>query len=210
MLKLLKKNWFYVGLVLMTPWFWWMVFHAGAVAKEFLKIPTYTSQRVSGVYTESNLKFVEDLRWVNLHVYQQPFRARFFYNKLTVMVNELLKVMDYISPRLYFQSGDGSNLSPPGVEPIPVIFFPFWLIGIFTLVKKKTFKPLLLSLLFAFIAFVIGRRTLSFLLPNLFLYVYIAGSGMKAVISKKKMKIWLSLFLIYSLYLLGRIIWIIN
>jgi hypothetical protein len=114
----------------------------------------------------------------------------------------------YVNPRLYFQSGDGTELSPKGVEPVSSILFLLWLMGLYYFLSKKQFKHIFISLGFALIAFVIGKRSMAFLFPVLLSYVYFSWVGYEYLVQKKHKRLVLKTIFMYGLFIVSRSIWI--
>jgi len=194
-----------------SPGFWWALFQPGKVFSEWQKSPLYFQAKISSLFSEERLLRLGSLRWANIdEATSEIFISRFFYNKLTVFVDEFFSFTSFLSPRFYFQAGDGSGFSPPGIEPIPIFLFPLWVYGLLKLVKGRRFRAIYLLLLFGFGAFLFGQRTLAYLWPVLLVNIYIAKEGLVAV-SKSRTKAFLILgIFIYSLYIGGRALWLSN
>ena len=197
-------------LLLFCPFFWQSIFSIKSLIGEWQKVPVYGLQGVRATYSKKSLKPVEDLRWESLRFYHNNILARLLYNKVDLIVEEVWSFMAFLSPRFYFQAGDGSSFFPKETEPIPGILFPFWVWGILACVKNGFFKPIFLTLLFVFFAFLLGQRTISFLLPVLIMYVYFSTVGLDQIKNSKIRAAALFLVFSYSFYLIARMLWLLG
>jgi hypothetical protein len=206
MLTAINKRFFF--LVLLTPIFWWLVLKPGALISEWARAPIYVNEKVRGVFEGEYLQNVNELRWNAFGPEKEEPLATAYYNKGLVLINESINFLTFLSPRFYFLSGSGEGFSPPGVEPIASPLFIFWLFGLVYFLKGRKFKPIYYSLGFAFLAFLTGQKTMAFLFPVAFIYLFIAWKGIEEVLLKKNLNIIYFAIELYSLYLLGRLMWI--
>ena len=125
-----KKRFFL--LLFLTPLFWLFLFNIENVAQEWTKAPIYFEQKYNTLFSEDRLRPLLELRWEAGKA--NSFLSLVFFNKGLVFFDEGFSYLTFLSPRLYFQSGDGTQISPPGVEPIAVLLFPFWLFGFFIII----------------------------------------------------------------------------
>jgi hypothetical protein len=175
--------------------------------KEWGNLPNYLVEKKTNLFSEERVKYIEDLRWANVKYTGSDFKSRFFYNKGTVLVDEFFNFVTFLSPRAYFQSGGGSQFSPPGVEPIPGVFFLFFMLGLIYILEKRKFKVFYFLIVFTLLPYLSGRRNMAFMLPTLIFYVYITYLGIDRYISKKNLVY--GIYVISGLYLLGRSYWLV-
>ena len=199
-------------LLLLTPGIWWLVWHLHLLVVEWQKTPSYLKTKWSTVFSEQRLAPIEEFRWRAFGKERGSLQGRLFYNKLIVILDQFFDWTTFLLPRFYFQSGDGTQFSPPGIEPIPSLFFVFWVGGLADLIKKKDLKSIFIIFLSSLPGFVLGQKTMAFLFPVLLVYLYIANKGIGWAIKREK-KLTLSLLTIcflYSLFLLGRMIYLVK
>jgi len=197
----------YIFLALLTPLLWWTLFQLPSIFNEWKKTPHYFITQTKSFLTPEKLKFQEDLRWES-EKHSNPL-GRFFYNKSTSLMDEFFSAVSFLSPRIYFQAGDGNKLSPNVVEPTLIILFPLWIFGLISLVEARRFKPILLWLGFGVFAFLLGQKNFYFTLPIVFLNIFFITYFINKLKAKTKYLI-LSVVLIYGSYILGRAIWMIH
>jgi hypothetical protein len=188
-----------------TPGVVWPLTKSVQLIKEWRSAPGYITEKRQNIFSEQHIKYVEDLRWANASYTRSNFKSRFYYNKGTVLADEFFNYLTFLSPRLYFQSGDGGIFSPPGVEPIAGIYFLFFVFGISNLVKNKKYKIFYYIFIFSFLAYLTGRRNLAYLLPVTVLYLYVTYSG---IINNKYKNRLLTVYVLISIFLLGRSLWL--
>lgn len=198
----------FIFLLLITPLFWWLILRPGALVAEWLNTPSYINSKIQGIFGGEYLQNVNELRWNAFGPEREETISILYYNKGLVLVNEFSNFLTYISPRFYFLSGSAEGFSPPGVEPIAIPIFVFWFLGLVYFLKEKNFRPVLYSLIFAFLAFLTGQRTMAFLFPIAFIYLFIAWKGIKESLLKNNLNIIYVVIEFYSMYLLARLIWI--
>lgn len=121
--------------------------------------------------------------------------SRFFYNKSLILVDEFFDFTSYLSPRIYFQAGDGTPLSPNSTEPIAGLLFIFFVFGVCRYLKKDNYKMLTLVFIVGILTYIIGQRKFPFLLPLAILYAFIAYDMVLALSKNKKLTIALVLAL---------------
>ena len=203
------RKFLFIFLLAVSPGFWWILFQPISVVSELQKSPVYIEKKINSLFDDERVVRIGRLRWA--HVEESEFKiflSRAFYNKLMIFVDEFFSFTSFLSPRIYFQAGDGSGFSPPGIEPIPIILFPFWIYGILRLIKERRYRAIYLLLLFGFGAFLFGQRKLTYLWPVLLVNIYFAKEGL-AAISKSRTRTFLILgIFVYSLYIGGRALWL--
>jgi len=202
----LKNNKVFFILLVFTPGIVWTSLQPVHLIKEWISFPNYAMEKKTNLFSEERVKYIEDLRWANVKYTDSDFKSRFFYNKGTVLVDEFFNFITFLSPRVYFQSGDGSQFSPPGVEPIAGVFFLFFMLGLIYILEKRKFKILYFLIIFTLLPYLSGRRNMAFMLPILISYVYITYLGVERYISKKNLVY--GIYVISGLYLLGRSCWL--
>lgn len=207
----MKKSRIFILLLILTPGFWWLLLRPVEVFTELSRAPQYFSQRLQNVYSEDRLAKIRTVRWANRdQKTSTQVMSRLFYNKGTILVDEFFSFTSFLSPRFYFQAGDGSNLSPPGVEPIPFILLPLFIWGIVLSLKRHKHIYLLAMFLLAFLAFLFGQRNMAFLWPVLVMAVYFSTQGVEAIKKPENRKAVMFVLSAYCLYLGGRVLWLLN
>lgn len=148
------------------------------------------------------------MQWGGQLVHRNSLFPKLVYNYPLFLVNEFVELIEFAQPRLFFVTGDGSGFSPPSLQPIPVVLFPFWLIGLLDHIKKKNWTELFILFGFALIAYLIGQKNMAFLLPVLIIYVRWAAHGLDDLSSPRLKKISLVFIISYSLYAAAGSIWL--
>ncbi len=132
--------------------------------KELSLIPFYIQRKVESIFTGDNLRYLTELRGSQF--------SRLFYNKPTILVNELGRFLSFYSPTLYFG------------QYFLIILFPFWLLGIIELIRKRNIKVFLILFLVGIPVYLIDQRNLAFLSPIALVYLYLVYLGARTVIKK--------------------------
>jgi len=177
--------------VVVAPIFLWLFIHPGKVLSEWKNIPSYFSSNIHSLTSTDKLSKINEERWNAFGSEREDLLSKVYYNKGTALMDDLFSALSYLSPRIYFQSGEGS--------------FLFWILGLVDLLRNKKFKPILLALLFALTTYIFGQRNMAFLFPIAIIYLFISLRGIEVIKSTKFRKtIYISLF-VYGLYLLGRV-----
>lgn len=190
-------------LLIVSPAFFWTIWHVPLFISEWSKVFSYTQRNLSSILAPDKLRYIEDMRW------NSPLSG-LVYNKGLVLVDDFFSYLSFFSPRLFFQAGDGTGFSPPAVEPIAGPLFFFWILGLVSAVKKKNFRFFALLFILGVPAFLAGRRNLAYLFPVLLFYILIAYEGIKSFVSSKNKKFILAIYIVYSLFLIGRILWFVS
>lgn len=191
--------------IIVTPGVIWLIIHFKNVLTEWSKIPHNLKNNISTLVSADKTAKVDEIRWNSFGSAGEKKISKVFYNKGLVLVEDFFSLTTYYSPRLYFQSGDGTELTPSTVEPIAIPLFFFWVLGIVTLVRRNKFKLLLSALGFGFLAFLIGQKNFAFLFPIMITYLIISIEGIETIKNKKIKKGVYIFLVIYGLYLLGRL-----
>jgi len=196
-------------LLLVSPVFWWIILQPSKIFSDVVKTPSNISNKVANVASEEKVLGIQDMRWAQVDTEgTTSIVSKIFYNKFLTIPDEAIDYLTFLLPKFYFQAGDGSQLSPPGVEPIAAILFPFFIIGTVGLIKEKKLKVFFVILASSFVAYVSGRKTISFLFPVLLGYLYLASVGILRIRNTKLKKVVIIFVVIYSLYMLARALWI--
>ncbi len=124
-------------------------------------IPFYIQRKIELLFTGDNLRYLTELRGSTI--------SRLFYNKPTILMNEFGRFLSFYSPNIYFGWS------------ILIVFFPFWLIGLVDLIKRKQVKIFILLLILGVPVYLIDQRDLIFVLPIAIIYVYITYLGLKKI-----------------------------
>ena len=192
----------YLIIILLSPLFWWtIILNFPRFITEISKDPFYISTQSRFIFSETNLKKVDDLRWYDQTHSLNPF-SQLFFNKITLIINETFEGVGNFGPKTFFFSGDSAGGSPKAVEPIPLILLPVSFLGILRLLKHKS-KILLILPVLALIPLLTGQSTLFYLFPVGFFYIH-AGIYELSFWKDKHSRLFLLLFILYSLYLISR------
>jgi len=210
-INFLRKKPLFLFLLFLSPGFWWIIFQPSGVFSELVKTPTYIREKTSSIFTEEKLGFVMEMRWNAFGEEQDELISKIYYNKGLILVDNFFEYLSLLSPRIYFQAGDGSRFSPPGVEPIPIFLFFLWVFGLIRLMQARKLKTLFLVFISPVFAYLAGRRNFVFLFPVLLFYIYVASLGLEAVLTRYRKGSWLiRLLAIYGLFIIGRALWLIR
>lgn len=201
-MKIAKKIFFFL---LISPVFLWIILRPKELISEWSKIPVYLKSNISSLVSQDKLAKVFTERWNAFGPEKEDLPSKIYYNKGMVLVDDFFSMTTYFSPRIYFQSGDGTNFSPPGVEPITIPMFVFWVMGIIALINNKKWKPFVAIFAFGIFAYLAGQRNFAFLFPIALIYVWISMLGIKTIKSPLKRNIVYSFLSLYGIFLLGRI-----
>jgi hypothetical protein len=197
----------FIILTFLSPGLWWTISQTPAVVSRWISYPRFVYENITSTNRLEWLTTLDELKWAGVFIHRNNFLSKILYQKLDLVPKEMFEFSEFISPRFYFVTGDGSQFTPSRVEPISTLLFPFWLVGILQLIKQKKFKPLLLAIGVAFIAYLAGKKDFGFLWPNLIIFTYIANIGIELFPTNYKKG--LSLFLIvYGIYILEMSIWL--
>jgi hypothetical protein len=166
-------------LFLSTPLFVWTMFHPQIALQEISRIPSYVSSHIVNIAKSEDFSGkINDMRAAG--------GSRFFYNKGLIVMDEFFIFSSYLSPRIYFQAGDGTGLSPRSTEPIAGIMFVFFLFGIFIMLKRRQCKTLAALLIFALLAYATGQPKFPFILPIAVIYTFIGYKAFLEITKKQK------------------------
>lgn len=202
-MKLLQK---FFPFILLSPAFFWLLFHPGSILAEIAKSPGYIKANISNVFAPDRLMAIEEMRWNAFGPEKEELGASLVYNKGFVLVDNFFSFVAFLSPRYYFQSGDGTNFSPPGVNPISGVLFFSWVLGMIYFLGKKNMRIFWTVLIFGAFAFLAGKRNFAFLFPVLLIYLFISYKGTLEIPPKLRRNFLIGFF-IYGLFQLGRMLW---
>ena len=187
-----------IWLLVISPGFWWPVTQPGNLVKEWVQSPAYFrssfANRINGPYLDR----LRDMQWGGWLIHRNSLLPKLVYSYPMLLINEFIELVEFAQPRMFFVTGDGSNFSPPSLQPIPVVLFPFWLIGLLNHIKTKHWSEFVLLFIFTSIAYLIGQKNLAFLLPVLVIYLRWASQGLDSLSTHKNIATAAVSF--YSLY----------
>ncbi len=192
-------------LILFTsPGFWQVFFQPQAFFSQVIQFPKYVSQTVTAKIksTEYSTR-LQEMRWGGRALHREDTISKILYFRHIVILNEMFEFIQNASPKFFFLAGDGSNFSPRRIEPISSILFPFWIIGITTLIREGKKKVGWLFLLFCFIGYISGHKNLVFLFPLFLLQIYICSVGV-SLFGKKT----LAVTFVYGVYISLMNLWL--
>ena len=198
----------FILLIIISPFFWWQLLNSqNQILSDYSKTPILIKNKISSIF--NNNQYSEEFRWDNTTKNSPTVIGKKVYYKYHSLLNEGVKYINNLNPRFYFQSGSGQPDSPPQVEPIAILLLPISFLGIFKLIKKFKFKFLFIALISCFFAFITGQISFYFLFPTALFYLYTAAYEIFSW-NLKYQKIFLSLLIIYSLFLFLRVNFIFN
>lgn len=203
-MKFLQK---FFPFLLLSPAVFWLLFHPGNLLVEIAKSPGYIKSNISSVFAPEKLMAIEEMRWNAFGPKKEELPARLIYNKGFVLVDNFFSYLSFFSPRYYFQAGDGTNFSPPAVDPIAGLLFLPWLLGVVYFLARKDLRIFWVLTAFGLIAFLPGKRNLAFLSPILLIYLFLAYKGIEEKLPQKVKRSFLVGCFVYGLFLLGRMLW---
>lgn len=196
----------FIFLLLLTPVFWLALFNIKEALEIYAKIPHLILEK-RNFFPDYQIWLITELRWETPVYKRDPLLTRTFYNKVSIFFNRFAGILKLYSPMVYFESSNIEKL-PKNIEILPLSFLPFWFLGILHLVKNISFKPLLLSIPFALFTYLTKENSLFFLLPLAIFGIYLTNLGIQTV-SKNKRSFIILFLLLYSVFLLGRNLWLI-
>lgn len=171
------KNIFFL-ILLTSPGFWQVLFQPQAFFSQVIQFPKYATQTIkSKLQSTEYATRLQEIRWGGRALHREDFVSKALYFRHIIVINEIFEFIQNASPKFFFLAGDGSNFTPRRIEPISSILFPFWIIGVITLINKKSIKAGLLFLVFSFIGYISGHKNLVFLFPLFLLQIYICSVG---------------------------------
>lgn len=206
----MSKKIFFLLLIL-TPGFWFTFLQPQKVFTELSKSPKYFETKINSMFSTERMTNLNTLKEIGgERSLVNIVMPEIFYNRISILVDEFFSYTSFITPRFYFQAGDGGKLSPPNTEPIAAILFPMWLFGIVVLIKKKKFLIIYLLFGFALLAFMFGQRDMAFLWPVLIINLYISQAGIFSINNIKLRNFYFLIFLIYGLFIDVRSIYMLT
>jgi len=193
---------FFIALLL-SPFFWWFIVHANEFSLASRSLGPDIGKKLSTLSQPDGLDKYEDMRFSVQTATGNEVLGRLYFNKATVYQDEVFSYLTNFSPRIYFQAGDGTQLSPGTVEPIPILMFYVWLVGVSIIAKEKNWRVLVATLIAGVPAYISGQKTFLYLFPVALIYLYISVKGFQTLAYKKTVGIVLVL---YSIVVLSRMI----
>ncbi len=191
-----------VFIIIFSPLFIWLFIHPKDLIGEWINTPTYFIQNIKTLISSDKTNKVDEIRWNSFG--GKAIFQKIFYNKATVLVDDFFTFTTYLSPRFYFQSGDGTNFSPPKVEPIAGILFFFWVFGMLKLIERQKFKSLISIPILGLFAYIFGQKNMAYLFPVAVVYSIVAFWGIDQIENKKYKNASYILISVYGLYLIAR------
>lgn len=92
------------------------------------------------------------------------FLTRIFFNKISYLVGVGFNALSLLSPRNFFIGQD--------FELIPIIFLPFWFVGIYKLIKRKKILWFILVFVAAIFVYLTGQTSSYFMVFLVPFYIY--------------------------------------
>jgi hypothetical protein len=204
-----RKRIIFFVFLLFSPGFWWIFFQPLAVSSELVRFPGYFREKASSIFSIDKLGPIQEMRWNAFGEDKDELISRVYYNKILILVDNSFEYLSLLSPRIYFQAGEGTRFSPPRTEPIPALLFFFWIFGLIKLMKERNFKVIMFLFISPLLAFWAGKKNLVFLFPTFIGYLYLASPGFDFLFRKHSRRAWaIRLLVIYGLFIIGRMLWI--
>lgn len=195
------KNKIIIFFLLISAGTWSIFLQPAALLNGISKAPSNFHQKITTIFNEEKVRETATLRWSNKETSGiNSFLSKIFYNKLSIVIDEFFSYLSFMFPRIYFQAGDGTKLSPLGVEPIPTLLFPVWILGMVSLINQKKKKIFILLLAVAFLAYLFGQRNFVYLWPVFLVYLYICKKGYETIKSTFLRNSFLTLLLFYGIF----------
>lgn len=144
-------------LLLLCPIFWFLVTHLLTAFKEWSKMPVYLHQGISTLFSIDKIRYSIELN-------DGYFLDRFFYNKIGYLIGVLFHSLSVVSPRSIFV---GQNF-----EPVPLIFLPFWFVGMYKLIRNKKIIWFILFFLVSVLIYLTGQTSPYYLIFIIPFYLY--------------------------------------
>jgi hypothetical protein len=193
----------FIILIIISPFFWWQfITKPNFILKNYSQIPSFIKNKTTSIFR--NTQYIAEFRWNDSTKDNRPLASRFFYNKSELILNEFIIYLNNLNPRFYFQSGSGQLDSPPKTEPIAVLLLPISFMGIFRLIKNKKTKIIFIGLISCFLGYITGQISFYFLFPTALFYLYTSAYEI-SFWTKKTQYLFLTLLIIYSLFLFFRV-----
>lgn len=189
-------------LIILSPFFWWQLINPNnELVNNYSLAPSFIKNKITSIFT--NTQYIDEFRWNDM-IQDHPIVGKFFYNKSNFFFKEIIIYLNNLNPRFYFQSGSGLTDSPPKIEPIAIILLPISILGIFKLLKKTPFIILATLCLSCALGYFTGHPSIYFLFPTAFFYLYTSAYEISFWKTKNQL-IYLSFFLLYSVFLFLRV-----
>lgn len=199
----MKFKYIFILLIIISPFFWWQfLVRPNNILSEYQKIPSYIKIKTDSIFKNTNE--IDEFRWNDQTKYNRPLLGKFFYNKSQLLIYESIIYLNNLNPRFYFQSGSGQSDSPPQIEPIAFILLPLTIVGLFKLIYKNNLKYIFILLTSVFLGYITGQYNFYFIFPTALFYLYCSAYEISLWKSKNQ-KIFLSIFILYSIFLFLRV-----
>lgn len=173
-----------IFLLLASPGFWSIGKALPIIVGEWYKSPGYAATKMSSIFSPESRAKLDSLKWFINPNEKSNLSSRLLYNNGIFIVDQVFDYLSFLSPRIYFLSGDGTQFSPSDTSPIFPILFPFFVFGAANFIKRNKKNPLYFFLL-AFPAYVTGQKNFAFLFPVFFMYIYLSSIGIERLYEKK-------------------------
>jgi hypothetical protein len=194
-----------VFILISSPVVLWNILHPVNFIKELIRAPSYFENNIHSMISADKLAKIDEERWNALGPQKEEFFARLLFNKGTVVVDDFFSMLSNLSPRIYFQSGDGTNLTPSGVEPIAAPLFIFWILGVINLIKNSKFKLIYWVFVIGCLVYIFGQKNMAYLMPISIIYSAMSVYGIENIKGAKIKKFIYLVISLYGVFLLGRV-----
>lgn len=184
-----------------------ILFNSSLLINQYKQSPQFLKNKTSNIINSNKVLGIGAYRWSNID--SQPvitYGSKLYYNKASLVFNEIWDFVDFFSPRFYFLAGDSTPLTPKNTEPLLTVFFPFWIFGIVFLLKNNKNKIFIFIFTNCLIAYLLGQKNLIFLWPTLLAYAYISIIGLQNIKNKLAKKTSTTIISIYWLFIIFRLI----
>lgn len=181
----------------------------GAVVNEWVHVPQHIGENLGLMVGDEKVQRVYELRHVESDSGIRFYLSKLIYNRVTLAGYEALSWVTFASPRIFFQAGDGSEMSPPGVGPVISVLFPISLVGM-ALSFKKEKRVFVLFLVVLLLASLSGRKTMAMLFPLMICYIYFAASAIGKIEKRSMRKVIVGGVVAVGLFEIGRMLWLMG
>jgi len=187
-------------LIIFSPGLLQLTFNVNQALEIWLHLPVAIISNTKAMLKDDYQERLFEMRWGNYILHRNGILPKIMYSKLLMVEKYVFDWVEFATPRFYFLTGDGSKFSPSSVEPVPALLAPFWFIGLLHLIKKRSYYPFILLILFTGLGFFSGIKNLAVLWPVIILYIYISVLGLHVYKNKWWFKYVAALLFVYSLY----------
>lgn len=190
-----------ISLFLLAPIFWLSLLNFGQFFSEWSSLGSYISNHLNSVMAQEKQLKLEEFRWGSQNSTGNTVLPRIIYSNFNLVLGEVFDYLTFFSPRIYFQAGDGTKISPNNSEPIAILFVVPWTFGLMKILKDQNKKGFII-LIAALPAYLAGQKNFYFLFPVVLSYFWLIDKGLKEM---QHRKLFTNITIVYSIFLLLRV-----